>query len=408
MNCRHCGAKLEMPFVDLGSAPPSNAYLTSQTLEEPEIWYPLRVLVCTQCWLVQTQDFAGREQLFTDDYSYLSSYSTTWLAHVQSYVANMIERFKLRPDSSVAEIGANDGYLLQYVKEAGIPCYGVEPTTEAAGAAKRKGVEIIERFFGMKLARELAEAGRRVDLIVANNVLAHVPDINEFVAAFAILLKPRGVATFEFPHLLQLVEKTQFDTVYHEHYSYLSFTTVMRIFSKNGLTVFDVHELPTHGGSLRVFAQRVDTGGQLPSAKVDALLAKEVEAEITDPSFYARFQAKAEKVKDDLLGFLLESKRQGKRVAGYGAAAKGNTLLNYAGVRPDLLPYVVDRNPVKQGKFMPGSRIPIVTEASISANEPDFVLILPWNIKDEIINQLAYVREWDARFVVGIPEVMLL
>jgi len=408
MKCRHCRAELEMPFLDLGSSPPSNAYLTSQTLQEPEIWYPLRVLVCTQCWLVQTQDFAGREELFTDDYSYFSSYSTTWLGHAQTYVADMIERFKLGADSSVVEIGANDGYLLQYVQGAGIPCYGVEPTTGTAGAAKQKGIEIIECFFGNKLARELAEAGRRADLMAANNVLAHVPDINDFVAGFATLLKPHGVATFEFPHLLRLVEKNQFDTVYHEHYCYLSFTAVMCIFSENGLTVFDVQELPTHGGSLRVFAQRTDRGMQGRSAKVDALLAKEREAGMTEAPFYAGFQAKAEKVKDDLLGFLLESKRQGKCVAGYGAAAKGNTLLNYAGVRSDLLPFVVDRNPAKQGKSMPGSRIPIVTEASIRAHKPDFVLILPWNIKDEIMDQLAYVRKWGGKFGVAVPVWQLI
>ena len=403
MNCRHCGAELEVPFLDLGSAPPSNAYLTAEALRGPETWYPLRVLACKNCWLVQTEDFAGREQLFTDDYAYFSSYSSTWLAHARAYVTEMINRFDLGQGSRVVEVAANDGYLLQYVREAEIPCYGVEPTAGTAAAARKKGISIIERFFGVELASELAGEGRRADLAVANNVLAHVPDINEFVSGFAVLLKDSGVATFEFPHLLRLVNDNQFDTVYHEHYSYLSFSTVCRIFNDNGLSVFDVTELSTHGGSLRVFAQRTDTGRRQVSDTVDRLLSQERAAGIHDERFYSGFQGKAEKVKNEFLGFLVAAKRQGKTVAAYGAAAKGNTLLNFAGVRPDLLQFVVDKNPAKQDMFLPGSRIPIVSDGVIWARKPDYIVILPWNIKGEIVAQLEGVRDWGGEFVVAVP-----
>lgn len=402
MKCRHCGNELRLPFLDLGSAPPSNAYLTEAGLRAPEAWYPLRVLVCESCWLVQTEDHAGREALFTDDYAYFSSFSTSWLAHAQAYVQMMIERFGLNHDSRVVEIAANDGYLLQYVQAAGIPCYGVEPTAGTAAAARAKGIEIVEKFFGVTLADELVASGQQADLIAANNVLAHVPDINDFVAGFTRLLKPVGVATFEFPHLLRMVQQNQFDTAYHEHYSYLSLTAVERIFAHNGLTVFDVQELPTHGGSLRIFAQR-SGGSHAVSPAVVALRQVEADAGMTASAFYGGFQAKAEKVKDDLLAFLIEAKRQGLKVAAYGAAAKGNTLLNFAGVRPDLLPYVVDRNPAKQGKFMPGSRIPIVDEAQLKAQQPHRILILPWNLREEVLAQLVYVRDWGGRFVTAVP-----
>jgi len=403
LKCRHCGSELRLPFLDLGSAPPSNAYLTEAGLRAPEAWYPLRLLVCESCWLVQTEDHAGREALFTEDYAYFSSFSTTWLAHAERYVREMVERFGLNAASRVVEIAANDGYLLQYVQAAGIPCYGVEPTAGTAAAARAKGIEIIGQFFGISLADELVSAGKQADLIAANNVLAHVPDINDFVAGFTRLLKPSGVATFEFPHLLRMVQENQFDTAYHEHYSYLSLTAVEHVFDRNGLTVFDVEELPTHGGSLRVFAQRADSGQQPASPAVAALRKVEADAGMTTTELYSGFQARAEKVKDDLLAFLIDAKCQGLNVAAYGAAAKGNTLLNFAGVRPDLLPYVVDRNPAKQGKFMPGSRIPIVDEAYLQAHQPDRILILPWNLRQEVMEQLDYVRKWGGQFVTAIP-----
>lgn len=403
MNCRHCGTELRLPFLDLGSAPPSNAYLTEADLRAPETWYPLRLLVCEECWLVQTEDHAGRESLFTQDYAYFSSFSTSWLEHARQYLKAMVDRFGLNPSSLVVEIAANDGYLLQYVQAAGIPCYGVEPTASTAAAAREKGLEIVERFFGVELADELARAGRQADLIAANNVLAHVPDINDFVAGFARLLKPSGVATFEFPHLLRMVQENQFDTVYHEHYSYLSLTTVERVFQANGLHLFDVEELPTHGGSLRVFAQRIDTGQHPVSGHIARLRDLETAEGMAAVAFYKDFQRCAEKVKDGLLAFLLEARQQGLKVAAYGAAAKGNTLLNFAGVRPDLLPYVVDKNPAKQGKFLPGSRIPIINEDHIKTDRPDRILILPWNLKDEIGSQLVYIREWGGRFVTAVP-----
>lgn len=403
MRCRHCAAELRLPFLDLGSAPPSNAYLSAAALRAPEIWYPLRILVCEHCWLVQTEDHAGRETLFTADYAYFSSYSSSWLAHARSYVEAMRHRFGLNTDSLVAEIAANDGYLLQYVKASGIPCFGIEPTHGTAAAARAKGIEVIERFFGAELADQLAREGRQVDLAAANNVLAHVPEINDFVAGFTRLLKPEGVATFEFPHLFRLVQENQFDTAYQEHYSYLSLTAVEHIFSANGLAVFDVEELPTHGGSLRVYAQRADTGRRPRTIRTDELLAREAGAGMNTVPYYSDFQAKAERVKDELLAFLIAAKRLGLRVAAYGAAAKGNTLLNFAGVRPDLLGYVADRNPAKQDKYMPGSRIPIVDEAYLRQHRPDRVLILPWNLRDEIMEQLAYIREWDGRFVTAVP-----
>jgi len=408
VKCRHCQADLRLPFLDLGHAPPSNAYLSEAALRGPETWFPLRILVCESCWLVQTEDHAGREALFTDDYAYFSSFSSSWLAHSRRYVDAMIGRFGLGKDSMVAEIAANDGYLLQYVKDAGIPCYGVEPTASTAQAARDRGIDIVQRFFGVELGDELTDTGRAADLIAANNVLAHVPDINDFVSGFAALLKPQGVATFEFPHLLRMVQEGQFDTVYHEHYSYLSLTAVSRIFTANGLSVFDVEHLGTHGGSLRVFAQRLDTGKHEVSAEVARTLDEEQRAGVAGPDFYARFQQQAERVKNDLLAFLVELRRGGKRIAAYGAAAKGNTLLNFAGVRPDLLPYVVDLNPAKQDKYLPGSHIPIVAEARLREDRPEYILILPWNLKTEVSEQLAYARhEWGAKLVTAIPSLSI-
>jgi SAM-dependent methyltransferase len=405
MKCRHCQTELSLSFIDLGAAPPSNAYLTLSSLAAPEKHYPLRVLVCNQCWLVQTEDYANANELFAADYAYFSSFSSSWLAHAEHYVASIIEQFALTENSYIIEVAANDGYLLQYVKARAIPCLGIEPTASTANAARAKGIAIVEDFFGVTLAKSLVEQGKAADLTAANNVLAHVPNINDFVAGFAVLLKPTGVATFEFPHLLRLVADTQFDTIYHEHYSYLSLTAVQRIFADNGLTVFDVEELSSHGGSLRVYAQRSDIGERAITANVGTLLAVERDAGMTTAEFYRGFQAKADCVKNDFLQFLIHAKQTGKTVAAYGAAAKGNTLLNYAGVRPDLLPYVVDRNPAKQHKFLPASRIPIVDEIQLQQTKPDYVLILPWNLRSEITAQLAYIREWGGQFVTAVPSL---
>lgn len=403
MKCRHCHTELTLPFIDLGAAPPSNAYRTLHHLTTPEKHYPLRVLVCTTCWLVQTEDYADADELFSADYAYFSSFSSSWLAHAEYYVDTMVERFTLTTGAHIVEVAANDGYLLRYVKDRGIPCLGIEPTTSTATAARAKGIAIVEDFFGVTLAHSLVEQGKAADLTVANNVLAHVPDINDFVTGFAVLLKPTGVATFEFPHLLRLVADNQFDTIYHEHYSYLSLTAVQRIFADNGLCVFDVEQLTTHGGSLRVYAQRSDTGEQTISPNVAQLLTIEAEAGMTTPVFYSSFQTQADRVKNDFLHFLITAKRAGKSVVGYGAAAKGNTLLNYAGVRPDLLAYVVDRNPAKQHKFLPASRIPIVDETQLQQTQPDYIVILPWNLRDEIMEQLAYIRDWGGQFVTAVP-----
>jgi hypothetical protein len=407
MKCRHCGSELKLPLVDLGSAPPSNAYLTEDTLKAPEKWFPLRVLVCEQCWLVQTEDFAQAAELFAPEYAYFSGFSSSWLAHAERYVADMVARFKLAGDSHVVEVAANDGYLLQYVKALNIPCTGVEPTASTVAAARAKGIPIVADFFGVRLANVLVAEGRPADLAVANNVLAHAPAINDFVAGFSVLLKQQGVATFEFPHLLKLISETQFDTIYHEHFSYLSLTAVNGIFADNGLTVFDVEQHPTHGGSLRVFAQRSDTGRHLRSAKVDHLLRSEAQAGMTTAEYYAGFQARADKLTNDFRRFLLEAKREGKSVVAYGAAAKGNTLMNYAGVRSDLISFVVDRNPVKQGKFMPGSRIPIVNEKQLQDARPAYVIILPWNLRAEVMQQLDYIRAWGGRLVTAVPALRI-
>lgn len=405
MKCRHCAAEVTLTFVDLGSAPPSNAYLDAAALDAPETWYPLKVMVCDHCWLVQTKDYAHFGELFSKDYAYFSSFSSTWLDHARRYVGAVAERFGLDRSSYVVEVAANDGYLLQYVRERNIPCLGIEPTASTAKAAREKGIEILEEFFGVRLATVLRDQGRAADLTVANNVLAHVPDINDFVAGFTILLKPEGVATFEFPHLLNLVRENQFDTIYHEHFSYLSLTAVVQIFERNGLTVFDVEELPTHGGSLRVYAERRDTGRHVVQARVQDLLSAEATSGMKTPEFYAGFQERADKVKNDLLAFLIEARRAGKKVAAYGAAAKGNTLLNYAGIRTDLVEFVVDRNPAKLGKYMPGSRIPILSEARIHHSRPDIVFILPWNLRPEIQKQLSYIRAWNGKTLCAIPFV---
>ena len=408
MNCRHCGSELSLILADLGDCPPSNAYLSDIRSIGEERHYPLKVMVCSHCRLAQTVDVVDHRHLFADDYAYLSSYSTSWLDHCRLYVRDMADRFRLGATSRVVEVAANDGYLLQYVRDLGIPCYGIEPTKLAADKAREKSIDIVEDFFGVRLAASLAAEGRQADLMTANNVLAHVPDINDFVRGFSILLKPGGVATFEFPHLLNLIRQTQFDTIYHEHFSYLSLYSVDTIFRANGLEVFDVEELPTHGGSLRVFAQRADTRPHAVSSRVGRLLDTEKEAGMLEDGIYQDFSRKLQEIKNDLLSFLIEQNRLGKLVVAYGAAAKGNTLMNFAGVRPDYIPYVVDRNPAKRGKYMPGSHIPIVGEERLKHDHPDYVLILPWNLKEEIVNQLSYVRDWGGRFVSAIPGLTVM
>lgn len=408
MKCRSCHSPVDLVFIDLGSSPPSNAYLSASDLNKPERWYPLRVLVCTNCWLVQTEDFARRGELFSSDYAYFSSYSSTWLEHSKRYAREITARLGLNESSRVVEVASNDGYLLQYFKQSGIPCLGVEPTASTADAAKGKGIEVIKEFFGTDLASRLVKDGKAADLMVANNVLAHVPDINDFVSGFSRLLKPNGVATFEFPHLLNLVAQTEFDTVYHEHFSYLSVTALLPVFERHGLSVFDVQELPTHGGSIRVFVQKAETGSQTRSESVSDLIERERDAGVMNPNYYGAFQAKAERVKNDFLRFLLSAKAQGKSVAGYGAAAKANTLMNFAGVRPDLVKFIVDRNPSKQSKFMPGTRVPIVQESILQDEKPDYVVLFPWNLRTELATQLAYVSEWKGRLVVAVPELEIL
>jgi len=408
MKCRHCETSVSLPFIDLETSPPSNSYLVSESLLTPEKWYPLRVNVCRNCWLVQTEDYADFTDLFTSDYAYFSGFSSSWLIHSERYVKEMIQRFKLDSSSYVIEVAANDGYLLQYVLREGIACLGIEPTASTAHSAREKGIEIIERFFGIELADQLVSQGRQADLTVANNVLAHVPDINDFIKGFARLLKPNGVSTFEFPHLINMVKEGQFDTIYHEHFSYLSLTAVDSIFRSNGMTIYDVKELPTHGGSLRIFAQRSDSGIHPLSSAVTDMLDRELIAGVKTDAYYLRFQEKANRIKDDFIAFLIDAKREGKSVGAYGAAAKGCTLLNYAGIRRNLLPWVVDRNPAKCGKFLPGNRIPIVDESRIREEQPNFVIILPWNLCDEVMEQLAYIRNWGGQFVIAIPEIKVL
>lgn len=406
MNCRFCAAPLRDVFLDLGTAPPSNAYLSAESLRAPEAWYPLKLFTCGVCRLVQVEDVHGREQLFAPDYAYFSSYSRSWLAHAERYVETAAARLGLGARSLVVEVASNDGYLLQYVRARGIPCLGIEPTASTAQAARERGIDTVVEFLGAATGRTFAEARGAADLVVANNVLAHVPDINDFVAGLRALLAPTGTLTVEFPHLLELVHHHQFDTVYHEHFSYLSFLTVRRIFAAHGLHVWDVERLPTHGGSLRIWASPTDVRHE-ETREVAAMVERERAAGMEEDAFYAGFQRVAEKVKDDFLAFLLEQKRDGRTVVGYGAAAKGNTLLNFAGVRADLLPFVVDASPHKQHRFLPGSRIPVFDESRLRALRPDYVVVLPWNLREEITAQLAYIREWGGRFVFAVPDLVI-
>lgn len=406
MKCRHCGTPLTHTFLDLGFAPPSNAYLTEADLNKPEKYYPLKVKVCDQCWLVQTEDYAQADELFSPDYAYFSSTSSSWLAHAQRYAEQMTQRFELNANSLVIEVASNDGYLLKNFVAAGIPCLGVEPTASTAAAAEMLGIPVLREFFGEVLGKRLAAEGRQADLIAGNNVYAHVPDINDFTRGLKAALKPSGTITLEFPHLMQLLEHTQFDTVYHEHFSYLSLYTVSRIFQRAGLRIWDVQELPTHGGSLRIYGCHQDDQRPTEHA-VETLLRVEAEAGLQTLAPYTAFQARADKVKDDLLDYLIQQKRAGKKVAAYGAAAKGNTLLNYAGVKPDLLPLVCDAASAKQGKFMPGSHIPILSPNALAKSTPNLLLILPWNIADEVKQQNAALAEQGTRFVTAVPQLTI-
>jgi SAM-dependent methyltransferase len=405
--CRFCGASLLHVFVDLGASPLANSYLEPEDLGKAEPFYPLCVYVCDQCFLVQLPEEEKAEAIFSE-YAYFSSYSESWLRHAETYARAMIERFGLGPGHQVIEIASNDGYLLRWFKERGIPVLGIEPARNVAAAAEEAGIPTLVKFFGEATASELAAAGSRADVLVGNNVLAHVPDLNDFVAGLKILLAPSGVLTMEFPHLLRLMEEDQFDTIYHEHYSYFSFTTVRKVFAAHGLTLFDVEELQTHGGSLRIYARRDDDLAKVIEDRVGDLLAREEAAGLGRIEAYSSFGEQVQRVKRGLLQFLIRTKEEGRSVAAYGAPAKGNTLLNYCGIRTDFLDYTVDRSPHKQGRFLPGTRIPIHAPDRLRETRPDYVLILPWNLKEEIVEQMADVRSWGGRFVVAIPEVRVL
>lgn len=404
MNCRFCNTPLTHEFIDLGSAPPSNSFLRREQLNASEIYYPLKLYVCHECHLTQIDEYKCREEIFDGGYAYFSSFSSTWVEHARCYAAMITERLHLGAASLVMEVASNDGYLLRFFQERGIPCLGVEPALATAEAARAKGIEVVTDFFDRRLASELRAQRGGADLLIGNNVLAHTPDINGFVAGINTALADKGVVTMEFPHLMRLVRENQFDTIYHEHFSYLSFHTVLRIFSEHRLTIFDVEELPTHGGSLRIYAMREQAKPEVGEA-VQAMLDAEREEGMYDLSYYQGFQAKAEAVKYDLLDFLIKAKRSGKLVAGYGAAAKGNTLLNYCGVKRDLIPFICDASEYKQGLFTPGTHIPILPPSALFEMKPDYVLVLPWNIKREIMELLDGIHGWGGRFVFAIPGV---
>ncbi|MDI7260213.1 MAG: class I SAM-dependent methyltransferase [Thermodesulfobacteriota bacterium] len=407
MECRFCNKPLTHLFLSLGSFPLSNSFLTKEQLYQREVFYPLEVFVCESCFLVQLQEYETPENIFSD-YAYFSSYSDTWLKHAKSYSEDMIRLFRLDRNSFVVEIASNDGYLLQYFSERGIPVLGVEPARNVAEVARKKGIPTETLFFGAETAKQLTSEGKRADLLLGNNVLAHVPNLNDFVMGLKILLNPHGAITMEFPHLMRLMEETQFDTIYHEHFSYFSFLTVERIFHTHGLTLFDVEELPTHGGSLRIYACHTENTTQPITERVDRLRQKEMKAGFGDIHHYLGFQEKVKTIKQDILKFLIRTKEEGKRVVGYGAPAKGNTLLNYCGIRSDFIDYTVDKNPYKQGHFLPGSHIPIIEPNIVKETKPDYLFILPWNLKDEIMEQMAFIRQWGGKFVIPIPKIEVI
>ncbi|MCZ9840551.1 class I SAM-dependent methyltransferase [Brachyspira hyodysenteriae] len=401
MKCRHCNNELKYEFINLYNSPPSNSFLIDKELNEPEVLYPLKIYVCDKCFLVQIDEYKKSNEIFNSNYAYFSSYSKTWLEHAKTYVDDIIPRLGLTNKSLVTEIASNDGYLLQYFKMKDIPCIGIEPTHSTASVAISKGINVIEDFFSFELSKKLQKS----DLILGNNVLAHVPDINNFVMGVKNLLKENGTATFEFPHLLNLINENQFDTIYHEHFSYLSLIAVKTIFEKFDLKIYDVKELKTHGGSLRIFISHKNNNNIKISNSVEYLINKEKKFKLDKIEGYSNFESRVQEIKFELLDFLLKAKRENKKVIAYGAAAKGNTLLNYCGIKSDLIDIVVDLSPHKQGKYMPLSHIPILSEDNILKYKPDYILILPWNLKEEIIKQLSYVREWNCKFITAIPNL---
>ena len=407
MNCRHCHNRLVHVFLDLGFAPPSNAYLEEADLERPEVYFPLKLFVCNNCWLVQTADYASREELFKDDYSYFSSISESWLIHASKYSEDIINYLDLNSSSHIIEIGSNDGYLLKNFVQKGIPSLGIEPTSGTADKAVSLGIPVIKQFFSLRLAKQLAGKGQKADLIIGNNVYAHVPDINDFTAGIKMLLKGKGVVTLEFPHLLNLLKYNQFDTVYHEHYSYLSVYTTSKIFEENGLRIFKIEKIPTHGGSVRVYGCNIEDSRETESS-VAEIIAQERNAGMQDLGVYNTFQEKSNTLKNNLISFLIQKKENNEVVAAYGAAAKGNTLLNYAGIKTDLLSFVCDAAPSKQRKYMPGSHIPILHPKELINKKPNWVLILPWNISKEIIHQQSELTKAGAQFVVAVPELNII
>jgi SAM-dependent methyltransferase len=405
--CRLCGEALSDTVVDLGMSPLCESFVRPEQLDTMEPFYPLRLLVCRRCWLVQLKQYVSAEHIFTE-YAYFSSFSDSWVQHARDYTSSMIDRFDLGPGSQVVELASNDGYLLQWFVKAGVPSLGVEPAANVAAAAEERGVRTLVRFFGTELARELVADGRQADLVVGNNVLAQVPDLNDFVAGIAILLAPKGVLTLEFPHVLRLIDENQFDTIYHEHFSYFSAHTIRRLFASHGLELFDVEEIPTHGGSLRVYGHRADDLSKVVMSAVGELLAYEEAFGLTEIDRYRRFSVQVEETKRGILDLLIRLKRAGKRLAGYGAPGKGNTLLNYCGIRSDFLDFTVDRNTYKQGLYLPGTHIPIYSPEEIDRRHPDYLFILPWNFKDEIMGQMAHIRGWGGQFIVPIPEARIL
>ncbi|MBA3674662.1 MAG: methyltransferase domain-containing protein [Chitinophagaceae bacterium] len=406
MNCRFCKAPLTHVFIDLNNSPASNSFLTKEQLNEPEIFYPLKVFICDKCFLVQVDEYKKSDAIFDSNYAYFSSYSTSWLQHAKKYVDMMMARFGYDENSLVIEVASNDGYLLQYFKEKNIPVMGIEPTANTAEVAMEKGIKTVVEFFGAELADRFANDWNvKADLLLGNNVLAHVPDIVDFVLGIKLILKEEGVVTMEFPHLMQLVDNNQFDTIYHEHFSYLSLFAVKQIFESQGLELFDVEEISTHGGSLRIYGKHVEDKSKPVSENVALLLQKEVDKGLNTLEYYNNFQQKALKIKLDITDFLIKQKRENKKIAAYGAAAKGNTLLNYCGIKNDLINFVIDANPHKQNKFLPASHIPVMNEDELKKDKPDFVIILPWNLKTEITTQLNYIKDWGGKFVVAIPEL---
>ncbi|MEM9921315.1 MAG: class I SAM-dependent methyltransferase [Bacteroidota bacterium] len=406
--CRSCGKALKYSMVDLGMSPLCQKHVRPETKNEMERFYPLHAYVCHHCWLVQLEAFTSPDDIFSEEYGYFSSYSESWLKHCKRYTDKMVERFGLSSTDLVAEIASNDGYLLQWFVEKGIPVLGIEPTANTAKAAINKGVRTEILFFGTQTARQLVDRYGKAKLLAGNNVLAHVPDLNDFVAGIKILLDEKGILTMEFPHLQQLIENNQFDTIYHEHFSYFSFSAVQRIFAKHGITLFDVDELPTHGGSIRIYGRHSEDESQPIHSNVHTLLQREKDLGMERLEYYADFQEKVKDTKRKLLQFLIEAKAAGKTVVGYGAPGKGNTLLNYCGIRTDFLDYTVDRSPHKQGNFLPGTHIPIYSPDKIRETRPDYVLILPWNLKEEITKQMSFISDWGGQFVVPIPEVEIL